>query len=334
MDRPVPGDAVTINFLDVGQGAATLIVDHASRKALLIDCPAGREDVVEGVLDRYSAELDVAMITHFDEDHLAGVVTLIETRSCRQLVTRVNVGYRTETDLAQHRRVLARVKRGLNFEAPRRHDGGFLGDSPGRVRWRVLSPDAVTDLTAYSAESRNRVSLVLRLEVRPLNSASPAHHFVVAGDADGPVWRRLLAYGDDLSCYALLWPHHGGKLGTMRSPLRRDLLAACNPKIVVVSAGSRNGHRHPAQSTLEAIRESRARLMCTEVTERCHSLAMVDRGLACSGNVELQIDASGGVHITPSVVEHRRVINAWDRPQCATQSFKIFSSEISGLTPV
>ncbi len=316
MNEPVVHRAVTVNFLDVGQGAATVIVDHAIGKALLIDCPGGKESAVEAALDRYRAELDVAMITHFDDDHSAGVVTLIHNRPCRQLVTRVNVGYRTQTDIAQHRQIMARLKRGLlTLEQPRRDDLGFLGNSAERVGWKVLSPDAVTDLAAYAAGSRNRVSLVLRLEIIP-GKSSPSRHFVIAGDADGPVWRRLLANKEDLSCFALLWPHHGGQLGRPRSRLRHDVLRACAPRVAIISVGHRNGHRHPAQSTLDAVRESGARLMCTEVTERCHTLVRTSETYMCSGDVEIGIDADGTMAVTPSVDAHMRVIEGWDRPQC------------------
>src|SRR5262245_61577768 len=234
---------VSISFLDVGQGDATLVVDHPSRRAMLIDCPAGKEDVVEQALDRHGAELEVAVITHFDDDHSGGVVTLLETRFCQKLLTRVNVGRRSPTDEAQHRRIYARTRRGLSFTAPKRHDTGVLDGSLGRVRWRVLSPDDETDLAAYSARSRNRASLVLRLEVRSLDRLGVARYFLVAGDADGFVWHRLLSSEDDLACFALLWPHHGASLGRK---LGRQLVEACGPDLIVVSAGSRNGYKHPA----------------------------------------------------------------------------------------
>src|SRR5262245_12921234 len=126
---------VSISFLDVGQGDATLVVDHPSRRAMLIDCPAGKEDVVEQALDRHGAELEVAVITHFDDDHSGGVVTLLETRFCPKLLTRVNVGRRSPTDEAQHRRIYARTRRGLSFIAPKRRDAGVFDGSLGCVRW-------------------------------------------------------------------------------------------------------------------------------------------------------------------------------------------------------
>jgi competence protein ComEC len=318
---------VTVKFLDVGQGDATLIVDHASRKALLIDCPAGHEDVVEKALDRYRAELDVAIISHFDNDHSAGVVTLLETRSCRNLVTRVNVGRRTPTDEAQHRRIYARHKRGLlGIESPRRGDTGGVGGLSGRIRWRVLSPDSSTDFSAYTARSRNRASLVLRVEIKPVDDDGITRRLMIAGDADGTVWRRLISTGDDLTCYALLWPHHGARPGTSRKPLATELIATCAPEIVIVSAGSRNTYGHPAQSTLDAVRESRARLACTQVTQRCHSLADTPR-LSCGGSVELHIDRSGGVEVAPSLDVHMKVIHGWDRPQCTTVGPALSSTE-------
>ena len=309
-------DVVTVEFLRVGQGDSTIIVDHETHQAMVIDCPVGYEHIVIAALRRHGAELDTAVITHFDNDHSAGVIALIDSVPCRELVSRVNVGRRTNSDEAQHRRIVARITRGESLCVPRRNDEGFLGASLRRVQWRVLSPDGSTDFTAYTGKNRNRSSIVLRLEVLPTQQGGASATVLVSGDADGFVWQKLLTAGDDLACDAALWPHHGGRMGSSKSGLPDRFLAASNPKLVVVSAGSKNGYKHPRGETLAAIRNSGARLACTEVTPFCHAMGANSAPTACAGDVKLHIDESGSVTVSPSLPEHLLTIANWTDPKC------------------
>ena len=256
------------------------------------------------------------MITHFDEDHSAGVVTLLESRPCGGLMFRVNVGRRTPTDMAQHRRILARKKRGLNCPGAVCGAGYSLSDdSDSRVHWMVLSPTLETELSAYASNSRNRASLVLRIEIRPAETSGHTRYVLVAGDADAFVWRDLLSRAD-LACDVLLWPHHGGVIGSAVSSIASQVLQACAAELVVISAGSRNSYGHPAMATLSAIRNSSARLICTEVTRRCDSLSATNAEQPCGGDIVFVVTPSGETRVTPSEQDHGTVVAGWDRPQC------------------
>lgn len=299
-------------FLNVGQGDATLIVDRQTRAALLVDCPAGHEGTVEQALDRHGAWLDTAVISHFDSDHSAGLVTLLQTRSCREVLF-VQDPKPTATIRAQYRDLLAACSRGLTTTTVRRGDSGSLGS----LRWHVLSPRGRTVLSASAARNRNRASIVLRVVVTPQPGPAGVQRTVLlAGDADASVWQNLLDDGDDLSCDLLLWPHHGAEMGpgsTARS-LPARVLQAASPRAVLVSVGSRNSYRHPAAAVIEASAASGGRVMCSQVTPRCEAVTAADT--ACAGTTTALIDPRGRLVITPHVRVHGTVIDGWSTPMC------------------
>ena len=73
---------LSVTFLDVGQGDG--IVLHSSDKAVLVDCGSSQQKTVgEKTLVPYLksqgvAHLDLAVMTHGDQDHINGIRYLLE----------------------------------------------------------------------------------------------------------------------------------------------------------------------------------------------------------------------------------------------------------------
>lgn len=68
---------ITVAFLDVGQGDASVIIlpDHTS--AIIIDC--SRSQVVIDYLEKKGIDtLNRVFLTHSDQDHIDGIVELIQ----------------------------------------------------------------------------------------------------------------------------------------------------------------------------------------------------------------------------------------------------------------
>ena len=70
---------VTVACVDVGQGDATVAVDHLSGKAVLVDCRGGHHQIVVDELERLGfSELCDAIVTHTQLDHFGGVLDVLE----------------------------------------------------------------------------------------------------------------------------------------------------------------------------------------------------------------------------------------------------------------
>jgi competence protein ComEC len=227
---PKPPSAVTVTFLDVGQGDSVL-VEFPSGRRMLIDgggVTAGRflglqdpstfsigEDVVSAYLfSRGIRRLDTVVLTHAHNDHLSGLFDVLKNFDVGELWLGRNPmipAYRAFVELAQKRGVPLRlVSAGQQI-------GDFTVLHPP-VRWRVRK----------SAENNDSVVLLLR---------SGDQTALFTGDLELPL--------PGLEFVNLLKvSHHGSKSVRMR--IRSDI------RVISVGAGNPFGHPHP--SSLPALR--------------------------------------------------------------------------------
>ncbi|MFY1674638.1 ComEC/Rec2 family competence protein [Plantactinospora sp. WMMB334] len=298
---------VEILFLDVGQGDATLVVDHATKEAILIDCPGGREYVVAQALRERACKLALALITHWDLDHFGGIIGVLD--QCETKALRFN----HETLLAHGKqgRVLATLRRlrdnrynHIEFSDARQ---GFVG-AVGAVRFELLAPSYRQLLYAVSSFDRNLASGVVAIEAN-------GTRVLVGGDADGRVWSRILSEGTSIRSDALKWPHHGAMRHTERHVDDQQLLEAVEPSLVVFSAGSNNTYGHPLPSTVQLVAQHNIGIVCTQVTERCH-FGLHGTDTPCAGTVSLMLSPGGRVTRSPNSVQLASLIDGWTRPLC------------------
>ena len=90
----IPSNTLKIYFIDVGQGDSTLIVTP-NRNTILIDGGGSKEkevfDVGEStlvpyLLDRGITKLDYILISHFDSDHVGGILTILEQLKVKKVI--------------------------------------------------------------------------------------------------------------------------------------------------------------------------------------------------------------------------------------------------------
>jgi competence protein ComEC len=242
-----------ITVLDVGQGDSifvafpdghTMLVDagglpganyiHGMRPGLDVG-----EDVVSPFLwSRGLKRIDTLVMTHPHEDHLGGMPAVLRNFRVGELW----VG--RDEDTPGYQKVLAEAKA---RKTPVVHR--FRGDhfERGGTRVSVLWPDS-----SDPARALNDDSLVLRLE-------DGADSFLLTGDIERAVERRILANGDEIASSFLKVPHHGGK--TSSTPAFLD---AVHPAIAAISAGEANPYGHPSPDTVERIRAEGTRLFRTD----------------------------------------------------------------------
>lgn len=301
---------VQILFLDVGQGHATLLIDHAIAQAILVDCPAGAESVVTDALAAARASLHTGIITHFDRDHSTGLITLFENTGFPLLIMDP-ASAQGKSDLSQHRAIL-RTHRRFGYTVDNQSAGQL-----GRVSWKRIGPALTTQLSGSVASNRNRLSLCLLFEISPNEDTAAIRRLLITGDADHISWKALLDNGVP-QCNFLLWPHHGARLGTTRKDLASEVLHHIQPELVVISAGSLNQYHHPSPATVTAVTKAGIRLACTQATPHCHSTISTNADPACAGTISVRIDSAGAVTTLPDPATHRGVIATWDKPLCSS----------------
>ncbi len=298
---------VEILFLDVGQGDATLAIDWQTLRALLIDCPAGKETVVEDAVESRGISLDTAIISHWDADHYGGIIQIVDTLGVRSLRYNYDTffdGTRGARALAVHRRLADDRYRHLEMGNAEEGAVGKIGN----LSYTIAAPSRQTLHRALVHRDRNLASSVVFLEAH-------GSKIIVAGDADGRVWKALVDKGVSLNSDVLRWPHHGALTHTNQGLDSAALLHHVSPTHVIVSVGSQNRYRHPQEGFIETIRDSNSHVMCTEVTPLCHSLSAREVR-QCAGTVSVRLRQGGGILITPSIPKHRSTIAGWAHPRC------------------
>ncbi len=227
------GDAVEpgvtrVSVLDVGQGTAVVL--QAGARVLVYDTgggdPAGANMAAAVLLPFLRQQgvgaLDTFIVSHPDNDHSAGVATLLDAMPVR------------------------RVFYGGDMDPP---DGapcvaGHSWEWSRALRFRFLSPA----LEAQQGLRSNNASCVLQIE-------AAGHSLLLAGDIEVARERQLVQYwGLSLASDWLLLPHHGSNTSTSHTFLKH-----VRPAVAVISSGYANRFGHPHQAVLDRLQKAGVR---------------------------------------------------------------------------
>ena len=254
------GRATTLTVLDVGQGDA-LLLETREGSRLLVDGGPDPDRLLVALDERIPAwdrRIDVVVLSHPHEDHVAGLATLLARYQVRRVLEPgmrgPGPGWRAWDE------VLGRGGVGRGTIAT----GGRL--RLDEVALDVLWPDpgSVPREPADTGTGINNVSVVFLGE-------AAGRRFLLAGDIEEEIDPVLLARGVP-RVDILKVAHHGSATASTDA-----FLDAAHPMIAIASAGAGNPYGHPAPSTLGRLRERGARVFRT------------DR----DGSVELRIAADG-----------------------------------------
>ncbi len=248
--RPAELELTTI---DVGQGDSLLVV-FPDGKRLIVDgggIPTfglGRraqldigEDVVAPYLwNRSIRTVDVVALTHAHEDHIGGLPALVQDFRPKELWTGATPGS-PSWDVLCARAARNRVKI-VPFASYRRFPFGGA-----EVEVLAPPPDYVP-----SKLPRNNDSLVIQIRFG-------RHAFLLTGDVERQIERRMLRDGQISRSDVLKVPHHGSKTSSSD-----ELLDRVQPLFAVISVGLENSYGHPHADALERLRQHHAVMFRTD----------------------------------------------------------------------
>jgi competence protein ComEC len=245
---PFPADAVSgsleMTMIDVGQGESIFLGLPDGRRVLLDGGgfpsygrePTSRLDIGEDVVAPYLwgrgiRRLDVVIASHGHEDHIGGLPAVVTAFRPKELwVGGEPKGAAWTLLLDAAARAAARV---VPMCGPRRL-------VYGGAQFEVLAPGA--DFVP-SENPKNNDSLVLRLTFG-------RHSFLLTGDIEGAVERRILYEAGVERAAVLKTPHHGS-----RSSSTGEFLDAVSPMFAAISAGHENTYGNPHPEVLGRLGE-------------------------------------------------------------------------------
>jgi len=212
--------ALTVIFADVGQGDSCVIM--AGGKTIMIDGGTEKNaDSLRSILNWYGAEkVDLAFVTHWDDDHYGGISSLYSEGRVAQVVSPTFCTL-DPSDPCFIPEVTVSIQNTVYM----------LDDD---VRITVIAPDKAD-------VSSNDDSLILLLE-------GCGEKMLFTGDIGFEMEQTLLSKGllDDYD--VLKVAHHGSRTST-----GNDFLDKVTPEIAVISCGRNNSYGHPAPETVERL---------------------------------------------------------------------------------
>jgi competence protein ComEC len=254
---PSPPDRLTVRFLDVGQGDATLI-QHPDGTAVLFDGGPPEASVSRLVRRAGVGRLAAVVATHASRDHHGGLASVID-RLPVDLLLDGGDGTTDPSFEALLRRAAARGARRIPATAPL-----TLSLAGGDLRIRIVSPPPRPP--GPPPEDPNPRAVVAIV-------SSGGFDLLLSADAESDTLLPL----DLPDVDAMKVPHHGSA-----DPGLPDLLTQITPELAAVEVGP-NTYGHPAPSTLRALREAG---VPTFRTDRHGTIAVAPQGEALEVQTE------------------------------------------------
>ncbi|MEA2219667.1 MAG: competence protein ComEC [Solirubrobacteraceae bacterium] len=248
---PAPPRDLTVSFLDIGQGDATLI--QHGRAAVLVDTGPPGGPILERLRDAGVRRLDLLVATHAALDHDGAAAAVMDAVPVGLLLDGEEGGVCRSTGASGVRDDTppasasaggpfgARATQPIGLLAARRHvpctpsDAGQVlrvGPLELRVLWPHREPAAPP-----GAEPNDRATVI--------HLRDGAFDLLLTADAESNVTSAL----DLPAVDALKVAHHGSD-----DPGTPALLRRLHPRVAVISVGARNLYGHPTPATVAALR--------------------------------------------------------------------------------
>jgi beta-lactamase superfamily II metal-dependent hydrolase len=320
-------------ILDVGHGNCAVLNDTAG--VIIIDCAPGT--TLKETLEQLGiTEISRLLISHADEDHVAGLIGVLQDPQISVKHVYINPDAMKTSDIWYDVRVaLAEARKTKQTEVHPHLTMELTGSlDAGQVHVEVLAPSQELALSAVGGKdlkgrkiTSNSMSAVIGLSHNGRRLA------LITGDLDGGGLENLLEDGADIKAEILVFPHHGGKPGAGDGEqFARDLCSRVEPSLVLFSmARSRTGFPRPEVVDGVMSTAPMAHVACTQLSLDCaadlpvgskHLMNYPARGrqknACCAGTIRFGIpdDAS----LEEFIIEHGTFVGTIAPTMCNRKS--------------
>ena len=238
--KNIPKD-LYINFIDVGQGDSTLITTQYNKK-ILIDgggsefgstFDVGEKTLLPYLLKKKIHKLDYVIISHFDSDHVGGILTILEELNVKQVLIPKQVEYSEN------------YNEFLNIIKKRTIKVKIVGEG------NTINLDKNTYLDILWPEEKQITDNVLNNNSMIVRLCYKSFTMLFTGDIEEIAEQKLLQKYENtekLTADILKVAHHGSKSSSIT-----EFLEKVNPKIAVIGVGKNNKFGHPNAGVLDRL---------------------------------------------------------------------------------
>lgn len=251
---------LNINFVDVGQGDCTFIVTPKN-KTILIDgggqinsnYDVGKSILLPYILNRGYNQIDYIIISHFDYDHIGGILTIMEELKVGKVIickqAEISENYQKFIEIVKNK--------GINVVLVNKSDQIKIENNIGI---NIIWPNSKN---LINENPLNNNSIVCKLVYKEFS-------MLFTGDIEEIAEQQILEeYKNNLSILnstILKVGHHGSK-----SSSSKKFIEAVSPKIALIGVGKNNKFGHPNEEVLERINKKRIK---TFRTDQCGEISI------------------------------------------------------------
>ena len=243
-----------INFIDVGQGDSTFIVTPEN-KTILIDgggttsneFDVGKSILLPYVLDRGYNKIDYIFISHFDQDHCAGLLYLMEEIKVKNII--IGKQYQACDNYKKFIQIIN--NKNINVKVV---EAGDRIEIEKEVYFDIIWP--CSDIV-ISENAINNNSLVCKLVFKKFS-------MLYTGDieeiAEKAIISKYKKTGTNmLKSNILKVAHHGSKTSSTQ-----EFLKLVKPQYALIGVGKDNKFGHPSDITIENLKLNSIKIFRTD----------------------------------------------------------------------
>lgn len=235
-----------VHFIDVGQGDSTFIITPHN-KTILIDgggsldknFDIGEKTLVPYILDRGYTKIDYIFISHFDFDHVGGILSVLEDLK----VGKVIIGKQFET--SENYEKMIKIANEKKVEIIQVEKGKEI--IVDNIKFNIIWPDKENII---KENNLNNNSLVMKMIYKNFS-------MLFTGDIEEIAERKIIdTYKDNsdiLKSEVLKVAHHGSKTSSIN-----EFLNLVKPKIALIGVGENNKFAHPSGSIISNLKNLRS----------------------------------------------------------------------------
>lgn len=258
-----------IYFVDVGQGDCT-VIKTPKGKSIMIDGGGndtddyiGKNIVVPYLLNRGIKQIDLIVISHFDSDHVGGILTVIEAIKVREIIISkqfaMSQNYERFKDIVSRKKVKVHVvNKGDDIQIEK------------NINISILWPN---NKKVIAENTLNNNSIVCKLNYRSFS-------MIFTGDieeiAENEILNEYKNNSEVLNSTVLKVGHHGSKTSSIQG-----FINAVNPQISMIGVGKNNNFGHPSDIVIERLKACKSKIYRTDQM----------------GEISLVVDTNGKVDV-------------------------------------
>ena len=235
-------EKLKIHFVDVGQGDCTFITTPQN-KTILIDgggsmseeYDVGKSTLLPYILDRGYTKLDYVFISHFDQDHVGGILTILEELRVGQVYIskqeQDSENYQKFLKIVKDKKIQVKVlKQGDCLKIEKNLYFDILWPIEEQIQENVLNNNAMVMKLRYG-----KFSMLFTGDIEAIGEEKILDFYKEKGESI-------------LKSDVLKVAYHGSKTSTTQSFFEK-----VNPKICLIGVGKNNMFGHPTAEVLERI---------------------------------------------------------------------------------